>query len=518
MTMNGIDIANYQRDLVPKAMTTTGFIIVKATESNWYVNECFADHAAQTVAAGKLLGCYHFARPGDMAEQADFFLGAVKKYIGKAVFALDWEENAIPLGPKKAKEWLDRVYKKTGVKPVVYMSKGVIHEYDWSAVKAAGYELWVAQYPDYSPTGYRSKDQIWTDGNDFGPWGTWPALFQYTSMGNIKGYGGRLDLELFDGNKDRWDGLTNGSAIKSVITKVTTPTPKVTASKITKMVNHAKDLAADDSHGYSQARRWGPDFDCSSFMYECAHFAGYDVGVGPDATRYTGTMPEDFRKAGFTAVPFDGNLADLDPGDILLNVVNHTEMYVGNGKFAGAHIAETGDVDGQPGDQTGDEISVCDAYIPSFGWDYVLVPPAEDGSDVTPEPEPVDDKTVEFRLSSDPDGEDWLAVGETDSPYAEDIYWIAVKGAGKYRVCTEANGWLPWVTGYDVNDLEDGCAGDGSGILAVEVESSKYRYAVRVMCSVWYADMIGRTDTSGSGDTYAGDMHNTIDGFRIEKA
>ena len=141
MTMNGIDIANYQRTLVPRAMTTTGFIIVKATESNWYVNECFADHAAQTVAAGKPLGCYHFARPGDMVEQADFFLGAVKKYIGKALFALDWEENAIPLGPKKAKEWLDRVYKKTGVKPVIYMSKGVTNEYDWSAVKAAGYEL-----------------------------------------------------------------------------------------------------------------------------------------------------------------------------------------------------------------------------------------------------------------------------------------------------------------------------------------------------------------------------------------
>ena len=52
-------------------------------------------------------------------------------------------------------------------------------------------------------------------------------------------------------------------------------------------------------------------------------------------------------------------------------------MYIGNGKFVGAHIAETGDVDGKPGDQTGNEISVCKAYIPEFGWDYVLVPPKE---------------------------------------------------------------------------------------------------------------------------------------------
>lgn len=389
MSLNGIDIASWQEGLRPSAMTTTQFIIVKATESNWYVNPCFADHAAQTVAAGKLLGCYHFARPGDMVEQADYFLGTVKKHLGKAVLALDWEENAIPLGPAKAKQWLDRVYKKTGVKPVIYMSKGVIHDFDWSAVKAAGYEMWVAQYPDYSPTGFRAKDQIWTDGNDFGPWGSWPLLFQYTSEGHVKGYDGRLDLELFDGNKDRWDALTSGSAVKTVVTKVVTSKPAVVTSKITRMVNHAKDLAADDSHGYSQARRWGPDYDCSSLMYECAHFAGYDVGVGPDATRYTGTMLEDFRKAGFKVYEYDGNVDDLDPGDIMLahnGSMQHTEMYIGNGKFVGAHESETGGIDGKPGDQTGNEISICNAY--DADWDYVLSPPDEQYVEEVSNPKP----------------------------------------------------------------------------------------------------------------------------------
>jgi len=389
MSLNGIDIASWQEGLRPSAMTTTQFIIVKATESNWYVNPCFADHAAQTVAAGKMLGCYHFARPGDMVEQADYFLGTVKKYIGKAVLALDWEENAIPLGPAKAKQWLDRVYKKTGVKPVIYMSKGVIHEYDWSAVKAAGYEMWVAQYPDYSPTGYRAKDQIWTDGNDFGPWGSWPLLFQYTSEGHVKGYDGRLDLELFDGNKDRWDALTSGSAVKTAVTKVTTSKPAVVTSKITRMVNHAKDLAADDSHGYSQARRWGPDYDCSSLMYECAHFAGYNVGVGPDATRYTGTMLADFKKAGFKVYEYDGNVDDLDPGDIMLahnGNMQHTEMYIGNGKFVGAHESETGGIDGKPGDQTGNEISICNAY--DADWDWVLSPPDEQYVEEVSNPKP----------------------------------------------------------------------------------------------------------------------------------
>ena len=156
-------------------------------------------------------------------------------------------------------------------------------------------------------------------------------------------------------------------------------------SKIQKMVDLAIKIARDDSHGYSQRRRWpsqGTDFDCSSLMYYCAHEAGYDVPL----SGYTGTMLADFTKAGFTAVPFDGNLSDLEPGDIMLNVQDHTEMYVGNGKFVGAHIAETGDVDGAPGDQTGDEISECNAYVPSFGWDYVLVPPAESSSQPSSKP------------------------------------------------------------------------------------------------------------------------------------
>lgn len=373
MSLNGIDIASWQAGLKVSKMTTTDFVIVKATESNWYVNECFATHAAQVLASGKLLGCYHFARPGNMVEQADFFVGIVKKYIGKAIFALDWEENAVPLGPKMAKVWLDRVYKKTGVKPMIYMSKSVCNAFDWSEVVKAGYRLWCAQYPDYNPTGYLEKSEIWTDGSKFGAWGKWPGIFQYTSVGRIPGYNGNLDLDLFNGGPVRWGELATGKKHKAVIAKVTMAKPKVVTSKITKMVKHAKDLAADDSHGYSQARRWGPDYDCASLMYECARFAGYKVPTS--GTRYTGTMLRDFKAAGFKILPFDGNLDDLDPGDIMLNCANHTEMYIGNGKFVGAHSSETGGIDGKPGDQTGREISICQAY--DYPWNYVLMPPKE---------------------------------------------------------------------------------------------------------------------------------------------
>lgn len=146
--------------------------------------------------------------------------------------------------------------------------------------------------------------------------------------------------------------------------------------RIESMIDHAVAIANDDSHGYSWADRWDVDRDCSSLMYDSANAAGYPVGRGNDKTRYTGTMIDDFTAAGFTC--YDYGAVDLERGDILLRdpwgAAGHTEMYLGDGLTVGAHIAETGDVYGQPGDQTGNEISV--ANNPG-NWNYILRPPVE---------------------------------------------------------------------------------------------------------------------------------------------
>ena len=36
----------------------------------------------------------------------------------------------------------------------------------------------------------------------------------------------------------------------------------------------ARGIAADASHGYDQANRWGPDYDCSSFVISAYKAAG----------------------------------------------------------------------------------------------------------------------------------------------------------------------------------------------------------------------------------------------------
>lgn len=203
MKMNGIDISSWQAginiEIVP-----CDFVIVKATQGINYINPDFNRAYNQAKAAGKCVGVYHYAGGGGAVAEADYFLENVRDCIGEAILVLDWEgeQNENFGNPAYAKEFLDRVYEKTGVKALIYMSKSVCSNHDWSDVVAADHGLWVAQYPDYEPTGY--KEEPWTDGNGYGAWAE-PAIFQYTSVGRLNGYGGNLDLNLAYMDRDAWN-------------------------------------------------------------------------------------------------------------------------------------------------------------------------------------------------------------------------------------------------------------------------------------------------------------------------
>ena len=149
-------------------------------------------------------------------------------------------------------------------------------------------------------------------------------------------------------------------------------------------VNEVKRRAGDDSYGYSQkppSGRWGPDYDCSSLVYDAANSAGYKVGSGGDKVRFTGTMLKDFEKAGFQILPFANvGISDLKIGDILLNLALHAEVYVGDGKTVGANSSEDGGYVGEAGDQTGHEIDEHPVLTFDKGWDWVLRPP-DDSTD-----------------------------------------------------------------------------------------------------------------------------------------
>lgn len=145
---------------------------------------------------------------------------------------------------------------------------------------------------------------------------------------------------------------------------------KAADAKVENAINWAIGIANDNSHGYSQSNRWGPNYDCSSFVISAFRSAGFNTGSAAN----TGNMRSQFTQNGFDWIPWSqiGNMSNLQRGDILLRDTGiwekqHTEIYLGNGKNVGAHSNR-----GYPqtGDQTGTEVSVDGYYY--HPWDGVL--------------------------------------------------------------------------------------------------------------------------------------------------
>lgn len=202
---HGIDISSHQSGLNVAALWAD-FVIVKATEDNDYVNPYMVSQANSTQGASKRLGFYHFARPGDAAEQARYFVSAVGSFRGKATLWLDWEANAVEQGPGWAKTFLDTVRSLTGSTPGIYMNGSALNGYDWSAV-ASQYPLWYAGGPDYLDYGSSYSDPAVPN---VSYWGA-PLIHQYTEDGRLPGYNGTLDLNRL---RDRaaWDRMIGGGA------------------------------------------------------------------------------------------------------------------------------------------------------------------------------------------------------------------------------------------------------------------------------------------------------------------
>lgn len=143
-------------------------------------------------------------------------------------------------------------------------------------------------------------------------------------------------------------------------------------SKATEAVKLAVTMANDPRHGFDQGSRWGPDFDCSSFLIHVWEQVG--VKLKSSGASYTGNVRGPALRLGFVDVTAKVNLytgSGLQPGDLLLNYTQHMAMCVGNGQLVHASINEKGTAHGgQTGDQTGREICVRSYY--NHPWDCVL--------------------------------------------------------------------------------------------------------------------------------------------------
>lgn len=239
-TLKGIDISRYQNG-INIASLDIDFVICKATEGIGYTDNC-CDKFYQTAKnASKKLGVYHYARPdlGNSAtDEADYFLKETTGYHKEAILVLDWEAGDLG-NVSWAKAWLDRVYEKTGVKPMIYMSESPANSYDWSSVVNGDYGVWVAKYG--SNNGQQGTKPSAKD---------WPfiAMWQYTSKGSLSGYNGNLDLDIFYGDKTAWDKYAGGSPS-------TSSSSTSTSTISTKSVDELAQEVISGKYGNGDARK-----------------------------------------------------------------------------------------------------------------------------------------------------------------------------------------------------------------------------------------------------------------------
>lgn len=229
MTLRIIDVSSAQ-GLIQIAPIDCDGVIAKATGGNNYVNDCCDFVIQQCYKLNRASGFYHYAHEfgniNDPVKEADFFIANTENYFGKSVPFLDYEvaingHNYTSQDVEWCRQWLQHVKDRTGVTPLLYISKSLISATDWTPVTNMSVAGWIAQYANNNYTGWQNDP--WTDSKPFAPFSV--ALYQYTSHGRINGYNGDLDLSIFYGDRNAWNKYaTVNKPMKP--TPVTKPEPK----------------------------------------------------------------------------------------------------------------------------------------------------------------------------------------------------------------------------------------------------------------------------------------------------
>ncbi|WP_315523368.1 GH25 family lysozyme [Pseudoramibacter alactolyticus] len=202
MATYGVDISSYQRSV---DYHKYGFYIIKASEGRTLKDPMLDRHYNAVKAAGKPYGFYHYARPENNSwkAEADHFLSLVGHHAHKAIFALDWEGNALRYNYTWALNWLSYVWQKTGVRPLFYCPGSALRRYP--QIAKANFGLWVASY------GVKAPQK-----------GAWPdyAIWQYSDK--------PMDMDVLNGDTKTWNayaGITGGGQSKPAPTPKPAPAP-----------------------------------------------------------------------------------------------------------------------------------------------------------------------------------------------------------------------------------------------------------------------------------------------------
>jgi GH25 family lysozyme M1 (1,4-beta-N-acetylmuramidase) len=201
----GIDVSKWQGDVdwAAVASTPVRYVIMRATIGNTptsarSVDPKYFEYLAGATGNGLVVGAYHRANVGraddDATREANFFVNNAQIGAGDVLPVLDIEEtHGLTIAEMQdwVREWVKRVFARTGVKPMIYTSPNFwlanMGNTPWFADH--GYPLWIAHWGVPAPS-------VPADNWGGNGWTFW----QWTSTGHVAGIAGNVDRDRFDGS------------------------------------------------------------------------------------------------------------------------------------------------------------------------------------------------------------------------------------------------------------------------------------------------------------------------------
>lgn len=181
------------------------FVYIKSTEGASVRNPYYLSDYRQARRHGIPCGAYHFFSPTSSAtRQANYFLRHSRFAKGDLPPVLDVEPTPSQVRKmggtgamfSRIRTWLNIVQRRTGVRPILYVSQQFVNKYLPSAPDIMrDYRVWIARYGEYKP---EVRLVFW----------------QLCPDGRVSGIHGEVDINVFNGYHDRFEKFMKEERIK----------------------------------------------------------------------------------------------------------------------------------------------------------------------------------------------------------------------------------------------------------------------------------------------------------------
>lgn len=200
--LKGVDVSKYQDTIDwPRMKNEVDFAIIRAgygcpdpgQSLARYIDSKFYTNRDGARSAGILRGYYwySYSKINSPEAEGNAFADAVLPLADGEILALDLEGDLADNPVDWSLRFLNTVFERTGVRPIIYINQSINNSYDWQPVVDANYGVWLAGW-----------DYVADPQNEVSDW-PFVAFEQYSNQGNVGGEA-PVDLDSFNGTAEQF--------------------------------------------------------------------------------------------------------------------------------------------------------------------------------------------------------------------------------------------------------------------------------------------------------------------------